>query len=66
MAKYQAARAAYQSVVAEIQENYRKRLEAYKNANTEYERGFIAMVALSESGRTFCQFDNAWLWLINE
>jgi hypothetical protein len=66
MAKYQAARAAYQSVVAEIQENYRKRLDAYENADTKFERGFIAMVALSESGLTLCQFDNAWLWLIDE
>jgi hypothetical protein len=66
MAKYQAARAAYQSVVAEIQENYQKRLDAYENADTKFERGFIAMVALSESGRTLCQFDNAWLWLIDE
>jgi hypothetical protein len=52
--------------VAEIQENYQKRLDAYENADTKFERGFIAMVALSESGRTLCQFDNAWLWLIDE
>jgi predicted small secreted protein len=45
MATYQVARAAQQSVVAEIQANYRKRLEAYKNAEMQYERGFIAMVA---------------------
>lgn len=31
----------------------------------EYDRGFVAMVAVSESGRTQCQFDNAWLWLLN-
>jgi hypothetical protein len=30
-----------------------------------FERGFIAMVAMSESGRTICQFDNAWLWLLD-
>jgi hypothetical protein len=31
---------------------------------TEFDRGFVAMVALSESGRTVCEFNNAWLWLI--
>jgi multidrug efflux pump subunit AcrA (membrane-fusion protein) len=65
MAKYEAARAAYQSVVAEIQETYRERLAAYEKAETKFEQGFIAMVALSESGVTVCQFDNAWLWVID-
>ena len=26
----------------------------------------VAMVALSESGTTSCQFDNTWLFLIEE
>jgi hypothetical protein len=30
-----------------------------------YERGFLAFVALNESGTTTCHFDNAWLWHIN-
>jgi hypothetical protein len=29
-----------------------------------YEKGFVAMVALSESGRTVCEFDNTWLWVL--
>lgn len=33
---------------------------------TVYEKGFVAFVALNESGYTRCQFDNAWLWLLNE
>ena len=28
-------------------------------------RGFIAMVALAESGYVDCKFDNAWLWLMD-
>ncbi|MEM7118747.1 MAG: hypothetical protein AAF614_40395 [Chloroflexota bacterium] len=32
---------------------------------TFYEKGFVAFVALNESGYTRCQFDNAWLWLLN-
>ena len=30
-----------------------------------YQRGFIALVALNQSGRTVCQFDNTWLWLFS-
>jgi hypothetical protein len=30
-----------------------------------YDRGFTAFTALNESGDTTCQFDNAWLWLLN-
>lgn len=30
-----------------------------------FERGFIAFVALNESGDTTCVYDNAWLWLLN-
>jgi hypothetical protein len=29
------------------------------------DKGFVAFVALNESGFTNCQFDNAWLWLLN-
>lgn len=32
--------------------------------SVQYERGFVAFVALNESGNTTCHFDNAWLWLI--
>ena len=34
--------------------------------NDRFDRGFIALVALSESGRTVCQFNNTWLWLLNQ
>jgi hypothetical protein len=33
---------------------------------TEFERGFILMVAVAESGETRCKFDNTWLWLISQ
>lgn len=28
----------------------------------EFDRGFVAMVALSESGTTTCDFNNTWMW----
>lgn len=31
-------------------------------AEYQFNRGFTAMVAVSESGLTQCQFDNTWLW----
>jgi hypothetical protein len=34
-------------------------------ASAGYEEGFVTFVALNESGRTHCEFTNAWLWLLN-
>jgi len=51
--------------VEQVRADFRARQEAFKDADTVFERGFIAMVALSQSGKKeVCQFDNAWLWLI--
>jgi hypothetical protein len=63
---YQGAKVAYDQTVAQIQAEFRNRSAAFEAYGTEFDRGFIAMVALSESGTTHCQFDNAWLWLIEE
>ncbi len=37
---------------------------AFEQYNTRFGRGFVAMLAMSESGQTQCLFHNAWLWLI--
>lgn len=66
MAAYAKALAEYQEVVNQIQAQYAARLKNYRTADKEFARGLVAMVALSESGRTICQYDNAWLWLIEE
>jgi hypothetical protein len=34
-------------------------------ASVNFERGFVAFVALNESGTTTCTFTNAYLWLMN-
>ncbi len=62
---YSLAKAEYDQAVASIWANYNARLSVYEDHGTEFPRGFIAMVALNESGHTNCKFDNAWLWLIN-
>lgn len=45
---------------------YTNGVEIDSFTDAEYERGFVAMVALSESGRTECDFNNAWLWLLGD
>jgi hypothetical protein len=54
----------YEQVVEQIRAQYNARLKEFRQADKTFERGFIAMVALSESGKTTCQFDDSWLWLI--
>jgi len=53
-----------QAVATQITADYNARQRAANNADKIFERGFVAMVVLSESGRSVCTFDNTWLWLI--
>ena len=65
MAAFALRKAEHEAVVAQIRADFRARQKAFQNADKVFERGFVAMVALSQSGRkATCQFDNAWLWLI--
>jgi hypothetical protein len=65
MAAFALRKAEHEQVVEQIRADFRARQAAFRNADTTFDRGFIAMVALSQSGRKgVCQFDNAWLWLI--
>lgn len=65
MAEYELRKAEYDSVVSQMRADYARRQQALNTENTYFERGFIALVALSESGRrTVCEFNNTWLWLI--
>jgi hypothetical protein len=53
-----------QAVATQITADYQARQRAAANAEKVFDRGFVAMVVLSESGRSICTFDNTWLWLI--
>jgi len=66
MARYQQELEEYEQEVDQIQAAFQARMNASKEHDTVFERGFVALVALSESGHTTCRFDNAWLWLIEE
>ncbi len=63
---YDAAKAEYDNIVGQINAQFRASEQAFREADVEFEKGFVVLVALSESGRTICQFDNAWLFLIEE
>jgi len=66
MAQYAIELANYDAEVAQITAEYNARKRALQNADTTFERGFMALVALSRDGKkTTCQFDYAWLWLID-
>ena len=66
MAQYEQQKIERAAIIAQMQADYAARQRAYNSADTVFERGFMALVALSESGRTTnCKFDNAWLFLID-
>ena len=56
----------YDEQVAEIQARYQQNIAIYQPDTPYFERGFIALVALSEAGRTICTFENAWLWIMDK
>jgi hypothetical protein len=65
MAQYALDQANFEAESNMVRAEYRARLNALQNADTKFERGFTALVALSRAGKkATCQFDNAWLWLI--
>ena len=66
MAQYQQELDEYEREVEQVRANLVAKRNEMKEKDTVFERGFVAMVAVSESGHTVCRFDNAWLWLIEE
>jgi hypothetical protein len=66
MAEYMAKKSEFDVVTQQIKADYNQRMQNLRNADTTFDRGFMALVALSRAGRkTTCQFDNAWLFLID-
>jgi hypothetical protein len=61
---YQVKMSQYNETVDQIQRDYASRQREAQNTNLVFERGFIALVVLSESGHSICEFKNTWLWLI--
>ena len=60
-------KASFDKEVEQVKAEYRARLAKLKNSDTTFDRGFMALVALSRAGtKATCQFNNAWLWLIDK
>ncbi len=66
-----AAVQAYQNQLNEYQEILKQQEAMFRTAQKNYnermaifDEGFLAFVAASESGRTVCTFEDAWLWLL--
>jgi hypothetical protein len=64
MERYRQELEEYEREVEQVRANFQARRNEMKDKDTVFERGFVAMVAISESGHTVCRFDNAWLWQI--
>lgn len=58
-------KAEQEAVATQITADYQARQREAANAEKAFERGLIALVVLSESGRSVCTFENTWLWLID-
>ena len=66
MALYEQQKVEHEAIVTQIKADFAARQRAFNSADTVFDRGFMALVALSESGRkTTCKFDNGWLFLID-
>jgi len=53
-----------QAVATQITADYQARQREANSTDKLFDRGFVAMVVLSESGRSACTFEDTWLWLI--
>jgi hypothetical protein len=62
--RYKGLKKEYDEIVGTINSNFQIAMKNYQNKQAIYTDGFLAMVALSESGETNCNFDNTWLWLV--
>lgn len=65
MAEFAVKQAEFETITQQIKADYNQRLQNLRNADTTFDRGFTALVALSRAGaKATCQFNNAWLFLI--
>jgi hypothetical protein len=62
--RFQTLKKEYDEIAGGINSNFQVAMKNYQNRKAIFTEGFLAMLALSESGETNCNFDNTWLWLI--
>jgi hypothetical protein len=55
----------YKKEIEEIQQNFQMNMSFFEEKETDFREGFVSMGAMNESGKTTCQFNNTWLFLIH-
>lgn len=63
---YQNEMKEYQDIVNQSNQDYSLALSNHAARPAIFTDGFLGFLALSESGRTSCQFSNAWLWVLDK
>jgi len=61
---YKAQLQEYQEILEQSQSNYQVAKQNFQEGEAVFTDGFLSMLALTQSGRTQCTFDKAWLWLL--
>jgi hypothetical protein len=61
---YEAQMEEYQDILEQAQGNFQVAKANYQEGEAVFKDGFLSMLAVTQSGRTVCKFDNAWLWLL--
>jgi len=65
-AAYRNELAAHRALVNRLKNEYDQRVSLWRSVDKNFERGFVAMGVAAQSGRTQCEFNNSWLWLMGE
>jgi hypothetical protein len=64
-AAYDAAVAAYNQLTNLIKRYHTAAVRAFNSNDAVYEQGLVGMFAFAYSGYINCDYDNAWLWVID-
>lgn len=64
MQAYQNQLKEYQDILKQQEAMFRTAQKNYNERMAVFDEGFLAFVAASESGKTKCTFEDAWLWLL--
>jgi len=56
----------YQDMVNQSNQDYSLAMSNHAARPAIFTDGFLGFIALSESGRTSCQFSDAWLWILDK
>jgi hypothetical protein len=62
---YNAQLKEYEDLIANIQGNFNTASFNFEQKDAIFENGFLGFIAISESGRTRCDYNDAWLWLLD-